>query len=351
MNFIYNVKGTADSYRFSETPISRKLPLTLLNDIGGHKMVIYCIENLINGRKYIGYSTKLNSEEELQKSNYWGSGILIHKKILEYGIQNFARWVILKDIFNIDELKRYEILWIKKLHSHVSEWGYNKTKGGDGVIGYKCTEEQIKLKKKIMKERWANIEYKNKMHIVMKGNNLGKKRTIEQKANQSRKAKGKHKSELAKQNMCGHWSEERRNNYGQYRIGKKHKKHAKQKHQESNIKKICKHCGTEDITKFSFKKYKCCKQCYNNAIKKYAKNRAWKNIKYKKICQICQLKFETKGASQKICNNCKNDIKRGEEKNRKIYNRKFHLICNKCNLPFLGTGSRQLHCEKCLNTL
>lgn len=140
-------------------------------------MIIYEIRNKIVEKPYIGYSTKFNSDEELQKSRYWGSGTYIKNSIEKYGKENFERKVLLKNIFNFGELKRYECLWIKKKNSHISLNGYNLTWGGDGNIT--PTEEQKKehsnrmlkyfkisinkeMHSKRQKKRFENLEERKK---------------------------------------------------------------------------------------------------------------------------------------------------------------------------------------------
>lgn len=97
-------------------------------------MIIYEIKNKVTGEPYIGYSTRFNSNEEFQKSKYWGSGSYLKNAIKKYGKENFNRKVLLRNIFNFQELKQYEILWIHKKNSKRPN-GYNLTDGGDGTLG------------------------------------------------------------------------------------------------------------------------------------------------------------------------------------------------------------------------
>ena len=96
-------------------------------------MIIYEIRRKNTGKLYIGYSTKFNSSEEFLNNDYWGSGTYITLAIKKYGTETFERKVLLKNILDFEELKRYETLWIKKKNSKTPN-GYNLTDGGDGLI-------------------------------------------------------------------------------------------------------------------------------------------------------------------------------------------------------------------------
>jgi group I intron endonuclease len=103
-------------------------------------MIIYQIQNKITKKLYIGYSTKFNSNEELQKSRYWGSGIHIKNAVKKYGINNFERLVLVENICDFEELKNNEILWITKKNTKHPN-GYNLTDGGGGKWGWKASEK------------------------------------------------------------------------------------------------------------------------------------------------------------------------------------------------------------------
>jgi group I intron endonuclease len=125
---------------------------------------IYCIENLINGKKYIGQSGNLN-----KRISEFHDGCLALVSALEYyGKENFVRHIVEECLS--EELDEKEKFYIKEFHSHYTEWGYNISWGGEGVMrGRKHTEET--------KEKIGN---KNK----------GSKRTPEQRAKISETHKG-----------------------------------------------------------------------------------------------------------------------------------------------------------------
>ena len=96
--------------------------------------IIYKLTNKINGKIYIGKHSTDNPYDK-----YMGSGILIKKAILDYGIDNFTKEIIC--FCNKEELDEKEIEYIKLYKS--SENGYNITKGGKGMLGFKLKEESI----------------------------------------------------------------------------------------------------------------------------------------------------------------------------------------------------------------
>ena len=120
----------------SESPLqglgeSLLLPSFLQTSCKEAKMVIYCVENLLNSKRYVGQSSHFNSDEEFQKSNYWGSGIAIGNAIKKYGKENFRKWVLIHGIETKEQLDHYEKLCIKRLNTKKPN-GYNLTDGGDG---------------------------------------------------------------------------------------------------------------------------------------------------------------------------------------------------------------------------
>ena len=95
---------------------------------------IYKIENLINGKKYIGQSVDIQyrfsnhkSESFNPKSNAYNTAI--HRAIRKYGLENFSFEVI--EECEQEVLKEREKYWISYYQSFGA--GYNMTSGGEGV--------------------------------------------------------------------------------------------------------------------------------------------------------------------------------------------------------------------------
>lgn len=100
---------------------------------------IYCIENLINGKKYIGQTTKTIDARWTQHKSSANADIpkyYIHKAIKKYGIENFVVYEISKiSCTDKKDLKNHldymEKFYIKQYNTMFDESGYNLTHGGD----------------------------------------------------------------------------------------------------------------------------------------------------------------------------------------------------------------------------
>ena len=141
---------------------------------------IYKITNLQNNKIYIGKSTAVNYR---WKKHLW---FLKRNKHVNRHLQSaFNKYGENKFIFEIieecslEDLNSREIYWINLLKSLTPSIGYNKTKGGDGLIATNEIKDKISkslLGKKHSKERRIN---QSKSHI-------GKKLSETTKLNQSK---------------------------------------------------------------------------------------------------------------------------------------------------------------------
>lgn len=107
---------------------------------------IYCIENLINNKKYIGkgvdtYGRWQSHKSTLNNNKHFNE--YLQRAWNKYGESNFKFYVI--ERCNKNNLVKREIYYIKKLNTK-SPNGYNLTNGGEGTFGYKHSKE---TKKKI----------------------------------------------------------------------------------------------------------------------------------------------------------------------------------------------------------
>ena len=94
---------------------------------------IYCITNLVNGKKYIGQSLNIEKRWKDHKSNYLNcKNSSLYAAIRKYGINNF-KFEILEEC-DAKELNSKEIYWISFYQTYPPELnkGYNLTPGGEG---------------------------------------------------------------------------------------------------------------------------------------------------------------------------------------------------------------------------
>lgn len=133
---------------------------------------IYKIENLINGKVYIGQSVDIKgrwNEHKLVNSRASKDALKRQKYPLylafeKYGLDNFSFEVI--EECPVEELNEKEQFYIKKYNSYIdfpNSNGYNLTLGGDGTR--KVTEEQILNILKLWDEGKTTGEIMDILHV------------------------------------------------------------------------------------------------------------------------------------------------------------------------------------------
>lgn len=147
---------------------------------------IYKIENILNGKIYIGQTRKTIEERFNEHVNLSErSSYHIHRAIKKHGAENFRCTLIeTADEMFINER---EIFWINNFDSY--KHGYNMTLGGEGKKGYcstKETKEKISKSKKGTPSSKAGYIKRNETlkktdHNFLK--TIGRKSSITQKAN------------------------------------------------------------------------------------------------------------------------------------------------------------------------
>jgi len=179
-------------------------------------MIIYKATNKVNGKCYIGQTSKVLNKRIYNHFNIRKkkSCPYFHNAIHKYGEDNFL-WEVIEECSSKKEMDEMEFHYIKQYNS-LAPNGYNLTMGGGGSCGYKHTKEECKkisirnkgiLKTKEHKENLSKAreklwkdpnsvyntkDFREKMSEVQsgKGNGMyGKKHTEETKSKISEKAK------------------------------------------------------------------------------------------------------------------------------------------------------------------
>ncbi len=145
---------------------------------------IYCIENIINGMRYIGKTVDLinrfcGHRSELNKNKHPNS--YLQNAWNKYGEENFRFYVL--EYAEREKLADLEKLYISLYKTNNRKYGYNLTDGGEGTLGLIFTEEHRRKLSEKRKGRKASEETKNKMK--------GRKKTDEERRKLSLANKGK----------------------------------------------------------------------------------------------------------------------------------------------------------------
>ena len=111
---------------------------------------VYCIENVLNGKRYVGITTRTIKErfaEHCKAESYIG------KAIRKYGVENFKLYELV--VANSrEELCNLEVYYIEKYNTFKN--GYNQTIGGDGVV------KDIFIKVSLNEKQKQFVEFVNK---------------------------------------------------------------------------------------------------------------------------------------------------------------------------------------------
>lgn len=153
-------------------------------------MYVYKITNKVNGMLYIGITSKSIDERWRSHQNWtrWKKPYGLHLAIREFGVDNFTIEHIAsaKNFADLRQLEKQVILQYNSLSPN----GYNKTKGGQGVLGYKHT---IESRKKMSEKVRAAGPHPMPREAVEKSRlaRIGQKRTDEHKKRISASRVGK----------------------------------------------------------------------------------------------------------------------------------------------------------------
>jgi len=109
-----------------------------------NKSGIYCIENKVNGKKYIGQSKKIKNRINRHKKNSQDieNNHPLYRAIRKYGIDSFDFYVI--EFCDNDNLDDKEQSYIRNMKSLISEKGYNLCLRAKNRTGLKNSDSHNK---------------------------------------------------------------------------------------------------------------------------------------------------------------------------------------------------------------
>lgn len=128
---------------------------------------IYKIVNQINNKVYIGCtinSLEKRLSEHLYRCFNTDSNSKLYNSIRKYGVENFSIELIEECELNV--LYEIEMKYVEMYDSY--ENGLNTTKGGEGCLGYRHSND---IRKKISKILKNGKSHKNKTYEILYGDN------------------------------------------------------------------------------------------------------------------------------------------------------------------------------------
>lgn len=132
---------------------------------------IYCIENLINNKKYIGQSVDIYKRWSRHKNELLGNkhkNNHLQASWNKYGADNFRFYIILE--CTMDELDELESFYIKTFNTIDKDYGYNKETGGH-FLKELSDETRNKISEAHRGKPLSN-KHKEKIGLASKGHTL-----------------------------------------------------------------------------------------------------------------------------------------------------------------------------------
>jgi group I intron endonuclease len=156
-------------------------------------MLAYMIMNKINGKGYVGITTRTLCRRWHEHVNVpHSSAKYLHRAIQKHGSDSFDVYPIASAVGDLSNLKELEKILISQFETFAPN-GYNLTLGGDGVFGYKQTAEQAEKSRTLRLGVKHSEETKKKMSCAHSGENnhfFGRRHSEETKKRISEAKKG-----------------------------------------------------------------------------------------------------------------------------------------------------------------
>ena len=134
---------------------------------------IYAIQNMVNGKIYIGQSINIENrwsqEQKMKRIN-----IHLLRSIQKYGLEKFSFYIL--EECKKEDLNYKEKFYIKLYHSLNPDFGYNKTSGGDSSYVRPFQKLSDEHKRKISE---ANRNYKPTPETIEKSKETRRKNLLE----------------------------------------------------------------------------------------------------------------------------------------------------------------------------
>lgn len=150
---------------------------------------IYKFTNKLKNKVYIGQGINLrvriknhidNYKKDKKNSHFYSS-------MKKYGIENFDVEILQQGNFSKTELDEMEITYIRLFKSQNPKLGYNMTGGGEGIVGFKHSEETKQKQRYIKLGKIVSQETREKLRSTI----TGKKHSKQSKEKISKVHKGK----------------------------------------------------------------------------------------------------------------------------------------------------------------
>lgn len=201
------------------------------------KGIIYVYTNLINGKKYIGLTTRKMKNRHREHLNVsknkiesYDTNVVFHNAIRKYGIENFTLEILHSDL-NLVDLNSLEKYYINFYDSLACKNGYNVSSGGSNGNPYagKTKEEIEEIKRKMIESHkniptwWDNAtdEEKERRNKKLSESLKGRERTEEHCKHLSDALKSSNKNKDENHPMYGkHHTEKSKTKISESRKGK-----------------------------------------------------------------------------------------------------------------------------------